>query len=254
MAKRKSNIKWRPQDTKKLSTAVRKFNAAITRLEKLNPELEGSGVIPERYVVSEQKSAITTRSDFNRFIAKIERFFRKGAKDIIKGENGYYTTRWASKEEKLLERRINKRRAEAVKTFGISRDEVRALKLGQVNISEEKARIFKKYGVQGEAKWQSFVYSIERESNDNYYTSLSSRVRSQYITALENAFGSDADRLIKFLNDNKILGSDILLAFQKNDILSFEFIYSKEDAANKVYQLEDYWEKIWGEMKAEREK
>lgn len=47
-------IKWRKQDINKLQNYVRKFNAAITRLEKKTPELKDSGVFPERLIVWER--------------------------------------------------------------------------------------------------------------------------------------------------------------------------------------------------------
>ena len=46
MARPKPPIMWRKKDKTKVSRYVQKFNAAITRLEKLNPELIDTGALP----------------------------------------------------------------------------------------------------------------------------------------------------------------------------------------------------------------
>lgn len=253
MAKSKPPIKWRQQDKTKVSRYVQKFNTAISRLEKLNPDLVDTGVLPERLDVSEIRSQITTRDDFNRFIKRIDRFFKPGAKDIVMAPSGYRMTRWGVKEAKLTERRINKQRAAFVKKMKISKAEQKALKLKPIDVFKEQQKVLNSDSPSKAQKWMNFLYTLERESGDNYYTNMSVQVQQSYIKALKNTFGDQSETLVNFIKDNEIKGSDILYAISKNDILDFEYLYSREDADAKLEILTDYWLQIYAEIKQERE-
>lgn len=253
MAKSKPPIKWRQQDKTKVSRYVQKFNTAISRLEKLNPDLVDTGVLPERLDVSEIRSQITTRDDFNRFIKRIDRFFKPGAKDIVMAPSGYRMTRWGVKEAKLTERRINKQRAAFVEKMKISKAEQKALKLKPIDVFKEQQKVLNSDSPSKAQKWMNFLYTLERESGDNYYTNMSVQVQQSYIKALKNTFGDQSETLVNFIKDNEIKGSDILYAISKNDILDFEYLYSREDADAKLEILTDYWLQIYAEIKQERE-
>ncbi len=253
MAKSKPPIKWRQQDKTKVSRYVQKFNTAISRLEKLNPDLVDTGVLPERLNVSEIRSQITTRDDFNRFIKRVDRFFKPGAKDIVMAPSGYRMTRWGIKEAKLTERRINKQRAAFVEKMKISKAEQKALKLKPIDVFKEQQKVLNSDSPSKAQKWMNFLYTLERESGDNYYTNMSVQVQQSYIKALKNTFGDQSETLVNFIKDNDIKGSDILYAISKNDILDFEYLYSREDADAKLEMLTDYWLQIYAEIKQERE-
>lgn len=253
MAKSKPPIKWRQQDKTKVSRYVQKFNTAISRLEKLNPDLVDTGVLPERLNVSEIRSQITTRDDFNRFIKRVDRFFKPGAKDIVMAPSGYRMTRWGIKEAKLTERRINKQRAAFVEKMKISKAEQKALKLKPIDVFKEQQKVLNSDSPSKAQKWMNFLYTLERESGDDYYTNMSVQVQQSYIKALKNTFGDQSETLVNFIKDNDIKGSDILYAISKNDILDFEYLYSREDADAKLEMLTDYWLQIYAEIKQERE-
>ncbi len=253
MTKSKPPIKWRQQDKTKVSRYVQKFNTAISRLEKLNPDLVDTGVLPERLNVSEIRSQITTRDDFNRFIKRVDRFFKPGAKDIVMAPSGYRMTRWGIKEAKLTERRINKQRAAFVEKMKISKAEQKALKLKPIDVFKEQQKVLNSDSPSKAQKWMNFLYTLERESGDNYYTNMSVQVQQSYIKALKNTFGDQSETLVNFIKDNDIKGSDILYAISKNDILDFEYLYSREDADAKLEMLTDYWLQIYAEIKQERE-
>lgn len=253
MAKSKPPIKWRQQDKTKVSRYVQKFNTAITRLEKLNPELVDTGVLPERLDVSEIRSQITTRADFNRFLKRVDRFFKPGAKDIIMSPSGYRMTRWGVKEAKITERRINRQRAAFVEKMKIGKAEQKALKLKPIDVFKEQHKVLNSDLPSKAQKWLNFLYTLEQESGDNYYTNMSIQVQQSYIKALKNTFGDQAETLVNFIKDNGIKGTDILYAISKNDILDFEYLYSREDADAKFEMLSEYWAKIYAEIKQERD-
>ena len=253
MAKSKPPIKWRQQDKTKVSRYVQKFNTAITRLEKLNPDLVDTGVLPERLDVSEIRSQITTRADFNRFIKRVDRFFKPGAKDIVMAPSGYRMTRWGIKEAKLTERRINQQRVAFVEKMKISKAEQKALKLKPIDVFKEQQKVLNSDSPSKAQKWMNFLYTLERESGDNYYTNMSVQVQQSYIKSLKNTFGDQSETLVNFIKDNEIKGTDILYAISKNDILDFEYLYSREDADAKLEMLTDYWLQIYAEIKRERD-
>lgn len=252
MARPKPPIKWRQQDKTKVSRYVQKFNAGITRLEKLNPELIDTGTLPERLDVSEILTQITTRADFNRFIKRVDRFFKPRAKDIIMSPSGYRMTRWGVKEAKLTERRINRQRAAFVEQMKISKPEQKALKLKPIDIFKEHQRLLNSNSPSKLQKWLNFLYTMEHESGDNYYTNMSVKVQESYIKALKNTFGDQSETLVNFIKDNEIKGTDILYAISKNDILDFEYLYSRDDADAKLEMLTEYWLQIYNEIKQER--
>lgn len=253
MAKSKPPIKWRQEDKTKVSRYVQKFNTAITRLEKLNPDLVDTGVLPERLDASEIRSQITTRADFNRFLKRVDRFFKPGAKDIVLSPSGYRMTRWGVKEAKLTEHRINRQRAAFVEKMKISKPEQKALKLKPIDVFKEQQKVLNSDSPSKAQKWMNFLYTLERESGDNYYANMSIKVQESYIKALKNAFGDQSETLVNFIKDNKIKGTDILYAISKNDILDFEYLYSRDDADSKLEMLTEYWLKIYSEIEQERQ-
>lgn len=254
MASRKPPIRWRDKDKKKISVYVRKFNAAVTRMQNQYPELADSGVIPDKLNVSEVRTNITTRNDFNKFLGKVDRFFKPKARDIVLAPSGYRMTRWQIKEAKLTERAINKRRKEFIDKYNIPKGEQKALKLGEINIFKEQQKAYEVGGDMANKRqnWYNFLYTMEKESGDLYYTTLSHKIQQQYINAIKSTFGEEGEALIEFIKDNKINGTDILYAITKNNILDFDFIYSRNESEEKIKQLSDYWVKIYAEIKAEK--
>lgn len=90
-------MKWRKEDEKKLSKAVRKFNASITNISKKNPEIAEAGLYPEKLSVKALRSNILTRSDYNRTLSSIERWFKPKSREIIT-KSGIMMTRYSYKE------------------------------------------------------------------------------------------------------------------------------------------------------------
>lgn len=249
---RKSPIKWRPQDTKKLNTYIRKFNAAITRLEKKNPGLEGTGVLPERLVKSELVTRINTRDDFNREMRKIDRLFKKGAQEIKKDSSGFYTTVWSQREERYLQQRINKQRRAVIEKYQIPKAQWQFLGLEPVDFKAQREKAKRKsLGAEPEDQaniiqdFYNFLYTAERETSDDYYTGMFAKLRNAYLKAIDLHLPKDKGEELKaLLEENQIWGSDIVYAISQNDILDFEYYYSLEDAEQKAILLLDRWKQM----------
>lgn len=253
-----TNIKWRPKDTKKLAVYVRKYNAAITNLEKKHPELEGSGVLPQKIDINELKSRILTRNDYNRELRKIDRLFKKGAKDIVKDSTGYYTTRWEKKERQYLEQRVNQLRKRTIEKYGVRKEQINFLGLNGVNLESEKKRIFDKASKMENIadsenaiqEWYNLMYTVERESSPEYYNAAFAKLRNAYFKAIrEHLPKEEADALIQYLTDNDIWGSDIVYAVSINDALDFEIFYDTSEKAERATLLTERWKKMVPQLK-----
>lgn len=243
-------IRWRQNDLKKLSTYVRKFNAAITRLEKNAPDLKGLGVFPERLYADELKARIMNRNDFNREMRKIDRFFKKGARDIVRDEAGFETTRWQKRELKYTEMRINAQNRAYIKKYNIPKNQIEFLGLKPVDLMKEKKKIFTEAGkldsyeqqINKLQEWYNIAYTLDRESSADYLNEAFARLRSAYFNAINAHMPPErAEELINFLKDNDIWGSDIVWAISQNDILDFEYFYSTDDEERRAEVMLDRW-------------
>lgn len=259
MAKQ-SLIKWRPQDYKKLYTYVRKFNAAITRLEKSNPDLIGTGVLPERLDSTELKQRIITRADYNRELRKIDRLFEKDARTIVKDTSGFYTTKWQQRELRYLQQRINAQRRAYVKQFSVPKQQLEFLNLEPIDFKKERKRITEKAAKAAPEdmeniiqEFYNFVYQAERESSADYLTGTFAKLRNAYLKAIDNNLTpEDAETLKQMLVENDIWGSDIVYAISQNDILDFEYYYSLDEKEAKGKLLIDRWEGLMPQIKKAR--
>lgn len=250
-------IKWRKQDINKLQNYVRKFNAAITRLEKKTPELKDSGVFPERLIVGELKYKIINRADFNRELKKIDRFFKPKARDIIKDESGFYTTRWQQREIKYLEQRVNRQRKKFINDYKIPKKEQAFLGVEEIDLMKERKRVVSK-ALKGPAEdtmyamqeWYNLLYNIERQSSADYLTGTFAKMRNAYFKAIDEHMPEDkAKELKEFLNKNSVSGADIVYAISINDIVDFEYMYSTEEEAAKAEVMLDRWKGLLPRVK-----
>lgn len=86
-------INWRKKDTNKLRSSIAKFNNKIKKLQK-----RGITNLPELANYRNIKSEIMTRSEYNKKIASLESFLKKGAESKINLGNGIEVTRWERRE------------------------------------------------------------------------------------------------------------------------------------------------------------
>lgn len=103
---REYNIKWRENDRERLRKAVKNYNAKISRIEKKYEANEESGqfeknaeigiekhLLPRRASAASLTESIKTRREFNRAVARLESFSKRG---------GEYKMDWKKAEEKRL--------------------------------------------------------------------------------------------------------------------------------------------------------
>lgn len=256
-------IKWRASDIKKLSTYVRKFNAAITRMEKATPSLIGTGVLPERLSVAELRTTITTRSDYNKQLRKIDRLFAKGAREIITDPLGIKTTKWQQREIQYLNQSINAKKRLLIKKYNIPKNQWQFLGLNPIDIKSEQQRLQNEIAkltdpedkLNKQQSWYNFMYQVEREASDSYYESNFYKVRNSYLKAIEEHLTpEDAIELMTLLQSNDIWGTDILWAIDENDILDFEYYYSLDDVREKGRNVIEVWKELIPKLNASKKR
>lgn len=250
-------IRWRDKDRKQISRAVGKFNAKLTRLSK-KPEFSDSGFLPERKSVSDVIDTIKTRDDFNRAIKSIDRFFKKGATDIVAvniGESDkpeyVYRTKYEISEVKRRQKTVQKKREQFRRDYKLTEDEALRLNVGDIDYKKELKSAFEKGD---EQSWFNFIYSLERESSTEYFNDTIYKVRESYYKVLRNHIGGiDAEAIIFKLKKYNVSSADILLALAENDDFSFEFIYSLEEREAKINVLLGAIEKRFNPEEEEEE-
>lgn len=242
-------IRWREVDIKKLGIYVRKFNAAITRLEKASPEIKDSGALPSRKSVSDLKESILTRKQFNRELSSIDRFFKKGARDIAKDPFGVRKTKWQINEERFMVQRVNRSRAKIAKEAKLSQIETKKLDLAKIDIKERVGYIKAREGRTGDsenamAEWEALLYGIGREAGDRYYDALYMKTLNGYYRAITQELGGkEADDLVKMLKDMDLKGYELLYILGEDDTLAWEYIYNTADRIDKLVGLAQKWPK-----------
>lgn len=183
-----NKIRWRSIDQKAVTNIARRFNAKITRVMKAHPVWTEN--LPERINVKElsEKLRSGTRREFNREMAKLERFLRKGAEMPYTTKSGVATTVWQKKEIDNTFRAINaKRRAERKKLDP-------SIFKGNLHSIQENNLLQRKNTVQeiSPKYWKEFVrnldYQLEQEYKDK-----SNIYKMNLLKAISNILGEKSE-------------------------------------------------------------
>lgn len=183
-----NKIRWRSIDQKAVTNIARRFNAKITRVMKAHPDWAEN--LPERINVKELSEELRsgTRREFNREMAKLERFLRKGAEMPYTTKSGVATTVWQKKEIDNTFRAINaKRRAERKKLDP-------SIFKGNLHSIQENNLLQRKNTVQeiSPKYWKEFVrnldYQLEQEYKDK-----SNIYKMNLLKAISNILGEKSE-------------------------------------------------------------
>ena len=183
-----NKIRWRSIDQKAVTNIARRFNAKITRVMKAHSDWAEN--LPERINVKElsEKLRSGTRREFNREMAKLERFLRKGAEMPYTTKSGVATTVWQKKEIDNTFRAINaKRRAERKKLDP-------SIFKGNLHSIQENNLLQRKNTVQeiSPKYWKEFVrnldYQLEQEYKDK-----SNIYKMNLLKAISNILGEKSE-------------------------------------------------------------
>lgn len=209
--RRRYNIRWSDSDDQLLRKTVKNFNAKITRLNKKLPP-EKRNALPGKASVKELKEVISTRQDFKREIASLQRFSKRGAEEIVKAPDNYYNveiTEWQRDDMIRRARAINRMRTTRLEKMvnlsatsrgvdvGYKRGEGAGIAKNQeVELMPVKAFTPKQDRYDIREKHSALI----RESSDTYWLKREIRVRKNFIKGIRQNFSSvDTTDLINHL-------------------------------------------------------
>lgn len=244
----KKEMKWRKKDKIALAKAVRKFNTSITKLSQKFPELADVGLLPEKLSVSEIKNSEPTRKDFNNILKSVERWFSKGARDIIV-RGGVKMTRWEYKETLIENQRLSaiKRKKLSQSTRSVRQQ---GRKENQIQkVSDKLKEIEKKlntdtggdYGLEeARGSWLIFRKRVRAQSREKYQDERDALYYYNYNKSIYENFNSElATLLSNFLEDFRLEGDELYAITGEYPEVDIEFMYSKiEEEAKAEYIME----------------
>lgn len=256
------SIKWRKQDEVKLSRYVRKFNTAITKYSNANPDLADAGLVPQKLSVYDLKKSIYSRNDFNRQMRRIDRFFRKGQRDIITDPiSGFKTMRWTYNEARYTLQSVNRRREEMVKKLKIAPSQFLPKELKPVSLQSQMQEMQKRIERLGKFRnnydtqsnimqgWDMFLKQLVRRSSDDYYDRKNSQYYDNYIQSLYSNFGNEKGEELEWLIISLGLnGYELYMMSLYDDGINIDYMYGPEQSEDKYNQLLDLIPKVYEEM------
>lgn len=246
--KRKPKIKWRKSDKDRITNAVRQFNGKLTRTIKKYPALKP--YLPERLSVSELVNSLKTgsRNEYNRTLARIERFYKNKRSAEIVNVGNTQTTRWQLQNIRNDLQRINYRRQKRLEKISPSPEK------GNLRMVEEHNLEPKRISNLQSFDWNRFVLSVERQATENYELEGWEQYKKNYVKKLRDEFGFKGELLAA---NFETMPLDVFIDFyeSENAFLTFDHLYSEIEkelimnqiiAALQSYQLSnEYIDSLW---------
>ena len=238
-----SGIKWLKPNRDKLSKAISKFNAKITRETKKNPRL--AEVFPSKLNVEEEKAKIKSTQELNKFINSINRAFRPGAFSVTVNKYGVAITEWEKKETTYKIREINKAKKKELEKYNPSHEKGTKGTIKDMNLLPKKNRFDK---VTSQKEWDMFKKSIEKQVDKNYMDKKHEIYADNYRTALKNEFGVWADDILKMIEN---VPPDIIIQeYYSNPFLEIGYVYDQHQSlTDRISRVKNEWKRILKKLK-----
>lgn len=257
----KKEMRWLKKDEIALAKAVRKFNASITNISKKHPELADVGLLPEKLSVSAIKASEPTRKDFNNILSSIDRWFKKGNRDIIT-RGGVKMTRWEYKETLYANQRLiaNKKKRLAASTRSIRQQGRRE---NEIKTVDEKLREIERkltsdlggdYGFEeARGSWKIFRKRVLSQSTEGYQDEKDALYYYNYNKSIyENFTYSNATALSNFLEDFRLEGDELYNITGKYPEIDIEFMYSRIEEEEKLTYIMEMFPKAVKDLYPEK--
>lgn len=237
-------IKMTPGRIKTIDRNLKKFNKIITDLEKTLPK-ELRSALPNRITRKQFLEWIDTKADYDRELASIKSFFKKGLQKIVDvpiPNSKLKITLWQLEQTESRLEFINKNRSERlaellstevhdrgkglgykIGDIGMGKVELRSLEsLTGFNASMDRSSLMKRFN------------QIIKESRDMYWDMREIVLKENYISALTNEF-NDFPEMKKIIDHIKNMDyKEFRKTFEANDH-SFELPYSADDSEKQAH-------------------
>ena len=234
-------IRWRESDLNELQRIINNFNARLATQQKNNP---GAEYLPERAKKSEAVKSIYSRKDFNRYIAKLERFTAATAKPTKKSKRGAVTTQWEHGEFLRNQRAVNRERAKLKKEL-----EGQEVSIGGEGTGYKKAQMsdFKEVSVRPDQKkfenmsqkeWKEASKLMDARLRADYTLDKKKKMLENYIKGLiRQGFSDDLLKMIASI-DPEVFYEKIDL----DEFAGFAFIYDMQALKDLEESIKGAWE------------
>ena len=240
-------LRWKPEDSKNLQRAINRFNRRITKLEKTKPELKG--YLPEKASYKWYLDVINTRYDLKREIRTLDKFSKPGMEVLTDVGDMAKITKWQLSESKRRVAQINKRRAERLEEILKKPKYASGRPLGytqaQFGLASDELRQYEPMSVTSphptqidiSMKWRAIL----KQSSSGYFTASDYQWRENYITSLEENFGSEANELVKHIKSMPI-GKYLDVVYGDIDAeIKFNYPSNFGESIKRLDQLYDIW-------------
>lgn len=214
-----SKIRWRKSDLNLLRKAVQKYNAKITRVSKKYPEL--AGYQPNRLNVQELEAVLRQlpRSEFNKQIAAINRYMKKGAEQVVENKAGAKMTKYQKREVQIQRANINRKRTRLREEKGIS---TTAGTMGRIEDYALRPLPPKDYNKLKQEEWEKFVKQTERKYMDELRGGKTARYYENLQKSAVEVFGKNS-LLVQFIKE--LEPEEAIDYYFSSRYFSFDWIY-----------------------------
>lgn len=242
MAK-KYNIRWRPDDTRRLASRVRAFNGKITRLTNQFPDLVD--YLPQRISTQQIREQVKTRQDFNNMLNSLKRFSQKDAAKPILTAQGVKTTQWEIRETQIRVGVINRRRSQELKRAAPSTEKGT---MGSVEQNSLKPKRFDPNRI-SQRDWDRFIQNTQRQARSTYSQERAETYKQNYLDAImRNLFNDETAELAEQLY-NLIAGappSVIYESYYDDPVLQIQFTSDPIPASVILLNALERWSQLLG--------
>lgn len=240
-----SLIKWKRGDYAKLGRAISKFNKK--RNELINEE--NKLYFPKEIDYKEAKANITTRREFNRYVAMIKRFQEEDATVLYTNEVGEEMTEWTHNELKRLATTVKQRASRKIKELNKplpgQNYSLAQMGHGDIKIEEWKIRKAEQLEMKKGKEFEELKSFISFQGSSDVYTKRAIVYQKNYMEVLERYQNYDNyDILMKELK--KIKNPNLFYEVMSNTELAEidKDLYRQSDEVLFQWEFDSYVHRV----------
>lgn len=240
MPREYKTIRWNKRQRSSLNSAVRRYNNAIRRAAKQNPEL--AEFLPSEVKYKDLKKGITTARALQNTVNRLVRATKPGAMELVKQDDGSVVTKYERREFNILKsvrERKKKQRAKEKNVAVPDTGHIGSKEQAEITPDKRKASEYSAKGLRRFLETQERI--MNRSSVEN-----ARRYFKNYISALLSVFGgfSDYDDSIDLIQEKilKLASSNFgVLQDAIDEAPSIEYIYDPVLRDAKMAKILEYW-------------
>lgn len=246
---RTSKIRWRKTDEEELSRIIRNYNSKISRIIKKEPFMET--YLPQKLTKKEIKDKIYSRKDFNKEIAKIKRFSKRGSEKVVPNME---VTQYELNEFKIVFRNNEirkKKELEKLMSENVMKGHEKTLmnrhEMGNIKRFRLKPKKIESTlaSIKSKTDFSEFMESLEHELSDFYKEKRKDSFKNNYLKSVREVYGANNE--LYELIDKMNLDTFVNIAGTDDLYLRIDFIYDPLAKQDKMNTILNTWNKYLSE-------